>query len=568
METNGTFSIDGCLEMAWIMSLIKYHTGRLQGKDYCGWVETSTGAPIADADVKTNYESYILEHTGVRVIERQEHDQEHPDQTRFLHEVMVTEDLEPFEVSMETAQDFKREHGDKVAVAESESGQFCVTLKAGATMMVPKATKFKHAIGAEIPKGWDPTVYGIPADIISQVDPVTLYALVSTVEAFLSAGITDPYELYQHVHFSDIGVCVGGGMGGVTSLHRMFKQRFLDRQVQKDVLAETFINTTSAWINMLLLGGSGPIKTPVGACATSLESVDTGFELIASGKAKACLVGGFDGLEQDVAAEFANMQATVNAENEKACGRPPKEMTRPTTSTRAGFVESEGCGVQLLTTARLAFDMGLPIQGIIALTHTACDKIGRSVPAPGSGLLTIASEKKAKFPAPLVNLAYRRRVLEMRKAQINQQHEAESLWLKERLQTSVDSTEFGADLAKSAQECQQEINASARRSLKEALNTYGNEFWKGDERISPLRGALAVWGLSVDDLNVASLHGTSTVKNDLNETTVVQQQLAHLSRSNGNVMPCVCQKSLVGHAKGAAGKDDHSRLHRRSPIDL
>ncbi len=41
--------------------------------------------------------------------------------------------------------------------------------------------------------------------------------------------------------------------------------------------------------------------------------------------------------------------------------------------------------MQLLTSARLALDMGLPIHAIITLTHTASDGIGRSVPAPGKG---------------------------------------------------------------------------------------------------------------------------------------------------------------------------------------
>ena len=69
---------------------------------------------------------------------------------------------------------------------------------------------------------------------------------------------------------------------------------------------------------MLLLGGSRLVKTSVGACATSLESMDTGFELVATGRIKACLVGGYDGFEQDVVAEFANMQATVNVRKEIA----------------------------------------------------------------------------------------------------------------------------------------------------------------------------------------------------------------------------------------------------------
>ncbi|KAH8681837.1 fatty acid synthase subunit alpha [Xylariales sp. PMI_506] len=555
-ECSGTFTVDGCLELAWIMGLIKYHNGPLQGKDYCGWLDVATKAPIADAEVKTKYEQYIIQHTGIRIIEQREHDITSPDKEPVLHEVVITEDLEPFEVSLETAESFKREHGDKVVIRETASGQYSVVLKGGITLMVPKSVPFKNGVGAQMPTGWDPKVYGISDDIIAQVDPITLYALVSTVEAFLSAGITDPFELYQHIHVSEFGNAVGSSFGGVKSLHEMFKQRFLDRQIQKDILAETFVNTAAAWINMLLVGSSGPIRTPVGACATSLESVDTGYDLIASGKAKAVLVGGTDALERDTAFEFANMQATIDADKDAAAGRTPKESSRPTTTTRAGFVEAEGCGVQLLTTARLALDMGLPIRAVIALSHTASDKIGRSLPAPGKGVLSIATEKRSKFPSPLLDMGYRRRQLSYRLRQIEDKRDMELAWLNEQLRlrsAGCDDFNHNNNPTEYAEHCRQKIEADAQRAFREAQRTYGNDFWKDDDSISALRGSLAVWGLTVDDLSVASLHGTSTRQNDANETAVLQRQLEHLGRARGNVLPCVAQKSLLGHGKGAAG---------------
>ena len=36
----------------------------------------------------------------------------------------------------------------------------------------------------------------------------------------------------------------------------------------------------AAWVNMLLLSSTGPIHTPVGACATAVESVDMGYETV------------------------------------------------------------------------------------------------------------------------------------------------------------------------------------------------------------------------------------------------------------------------------------------------
>lgn len=75
------------------------------------------------------------------------------------------------------------------------------------------------------------------------------------------------------------------------------------------------------------------------------------------------------------------MKATSNTADEIAAGREPNEMSRPTTSTRAGFMEAQGCGVQILMSAKTAIEMGCNIYGVVAYTATATDKAGRSVPA-------------------------------------------------------------------------------------------------------------------------------------------------------------------------------------------
>ena len=99
----------------------------------------------------------------------------------------------------------------------------------------------------------------------------------------------------------------------------------------------SFINTVAGWVNLLLLSSSGPIKIPVGACATALQSVEIACDTILSGKAKVMISGGYDDFSEEGSYEFANMKATSNSETEFAAGREPNEMSRPTTSTRAGF---------------------------------------------------------------------------------------------------------------------------------------------------------------------------------------------------------------------------------------
>lgn len=556
MEAYGEFSLEGSIEMAWIMGLIKYHNGKLKGQPYAGWIDAKTQQPVEDKDIKAKYEEEILDHSGIRLIEPELFNGYDPNNKKMIQEVVIQHDLEPFETSKETAEQYKLEHGEKVEIFEIEgSGEYTVKLLKGATLLVPKALRFDRLVAGQIPSGWNAKTYGISDDIISQVDPITLFVLVSTVEALLSAGITDPFEFYKYVHVSEVGNTSGSGMGGVTALRGMFKDRYADKPVQNDILQESFINTMAAWVNMLLLSASGPIKTPVGACATAIESVDTGIETILAGKAKVVIVGGYDDFQEEGSYEFANMNATSNAVDEFAHGRTPKEMSRPTTTTRSGFMEAQGSGIQVIMTADLAIRMGVPIYAVLAMSATATDKIGRSVPAPGKGILTTAREHHGdlKYPSPLLNIKYRARQLKQRLAQIKDWEQSELEYLS--VEADVAKEEYGTEFSSVdfLRERTEEVRREAKRQVSSAKKQWGNEFYKRESRIAPLRGALATFNLTVDDLGVASFHGTSTQANDKNESATINSMMEHLGRTEGNPIFGVFQKYLTGHPKGAAG---------------
>ena len=69
MEARGEFTIEGCIEMAWMMGYIKHFDGRLKdGSLYVGWVDAKSGEPVDDKDVRGRYEKDILAHAGVRMI--------------------------------------------------------------------------------------------------------------------------------------------------------------------------------------------------------------------------------------------------------------------------------------------------------------------------------------------------------------------------------------------------------------------------------------------------------------------------------------------------------------------
>ena len=256
---------------------------------------------------------------------------------------------------------------------------------------------------------------------------------------------------------------------------------------------------------------------------------------------------------EHVSYEFAQMKATSNSEVEHASGRDPKEMSRPTASSRRGFMESHGCGMQVVCTAKLALDMGLPIYGIVSFTGTSSDTVGRSVPAPGKGVMVNVQESPSAFPSPLLNIDYRRRQLSSRRAQIREFRELELLQLEEEIAAMKARDSRLPEIEDYQKHRKDHIELETVCQEADALNAFGNGFWKNRPEIAPIRGALATWGLTIDDLQVSSFHGTSTVKNEKNECDIMQRQLTHLGRTKGNRILGVFQKYLTGHPKGAAG---------------
>ncbi|KAJ2794284.1 fatty acid synthase alpha subunit Lsd1, partial [Coemansia helicoidea] len=174
MEAFGEFSLEGCIELAWIMGYIKHFNGRLKNKQlYSGWVDAKTEEPVEDREVKTRYEAQILDNTGIRLIEPSLLGGYDPNKKPMMRELQIEHDMEPFETTAEEAAGFKLRNDGQVDVWENADGSWSVRFLKGATLMVPKALRFDRLVAAQIPTGWEPTRYGIPKDIADQVDPIT-----------------------------------------------------------------------------------------------------------------------------------------------------------------------------------------------------------------------------------------------------------------------------------------------------------------------------------------------------------------------------------------------------------
>ncbi|KAJ2655345.1 fatty acid synthase alpha subunit Lsd1 [Coemansia sp. RSA 1200] len=533
MEAFGSLSREGVAELAWITGLVR----RAPHADGA-WADAATGAPVADAQLRARYEARLRQHTGVRVAPA-------PGDA-VLRTVQLTRDMEPFEASADEAAAFKRRGGDSVDVwaRPGDAGQWMVRFRRGAVVHVPRAaatdaetemetnTEANTALEAHPPDGWTPARHGIPADVAQQVDPVTIYALCAAAEALARAGVADAYELYSHFHVSEVGSALGSGAGGVHAIRDVYCGRMADAHLRSAVLQETFANSTSAWLNMLLLAAAGPIRPPTGGCASALLSVDVAADAIRCGKARVMVAGGFDGSVAQGSVEFALMRATADPAADRAAGREPSEASRPCTLTRAGFIESQGAGVVVLMSAAAALEIGAPVYGVLAHSASATDGYGTSLPAPGKGILTTTAQTPTDADSRLLlDADYRHR------------QAARTL-------AAVDALADDSDANGNTRPLPSAAAAAMRAAVR---NVWSSPSLGGRlSTVSPLLASLAAWRLTPDDIGMASLHATGTIANDRNEAHVINTQLAHLGRTRGLLLPCVAQKWLTGHPKGAA----------------
>ena len=222
------------------------------------------------------------------------------------------------------------------------------------------------------------------------VDRLTLFNLVATVDAWISAGLT-PAELLRHLHPARVGNTQSSGIGGMRSLARLYIDPVLTEERQNDILQETLLNVMAAYAVQSYVGSYGPMAHPVGACATAALSVEAAMEKIQLGKADFVVAGGFDDLDVAGMIGFADMNATAPTQEMLNRGLEPREFSRSNDIRRGGFVEAQGGGTLLLTRGDIALKLGLPVRGVLACAGSFSDGVHRSIPAPGRGLLAIAA---------------------------------------------------------------------------------------------------------------------------------------------------------------------------------
>ncbi|AQA06552.1 3-oxoacyl-ACP synthase [Mycobacterium sp. MS1601] len=381
MEVDGELSAAGVLELAWTTGLIKW-----EDDPKPGWYDTASGDLVPETELVERYHDAVVERCGIReFVDDGAIDPDHA--SPLLVSVFLDKDFS-FVVSSEADArafvDFDPEHTVVRPVPDSSDWQ--VIRKAGTEIRVPRKTKLSRTVGAQIPTGWDPTVWGITPDMANSIDRVALWNIVATVDAFLSAGFS-PAELMRWVHPSLVASTQGTGMGGMTSMQTMYHGNLLGRNKPNDILQEVLPNVVAAHVIQSYVGSYGAMIHPVGACATAAVSVEEGVDKIKLGKAELVVAGGFDDLTLEAIIGFGDMAATADTEMMRAKGISDSKFSRANDRRRLGFLEAQGGGTILLARGSLALKMGLPVLAVVGYAQSFADGVHTSIPAPGLGAL-------------------------------------------------------------------------------------------------------------------------------------------------------------------------------------
>ncbi|MFL0239964.1 fatty acid synthase subunit beta domain-containing protein [Mycobacterium sp. SMC-17] len=381
MEVSGELSAAGVLELAWTTGLVKW-----EDDPKPGWYDTNTGELVDESELVERYHDVVLERVGIREwVDDGAIDPDHA--SPLLVSVFLDKDF-TFVVSAEADarafHQFDPEHTVIAPVPDSSDWQ--VTRKAGTEIRVPRKVKLSRTVGAQVPTGFDPQVYGVTPDMASSIDRLALWNLVTTVDAFLSAGFS-PEELMRWVHPSLVASTQGTGMGGMTSMQTMYHGNLLGRNKPNDILQEVLPNVFAGHVVQSYIGSYGAMIHPVGACATAAVSVEEGVDKIRLGKAEFVVAGGYDDLTLEAIIGFGDMSATAETAMMRARGISDSKFSRANDRRRLGFVEGQGGGTVLLARGDLAVKMGLPIQAVVAYVSSFGDGVHTSIPAPGLGAL-------------------------------------------------------------------------------------------------------------------------------------------------------------------------------------
>lgn len=233
-------------------------------------------------------------------------------------------------------------------------------------------------IGGIPVRGTEPGQYNPEAVLdpreMRKMDKSIMYGVVAADEALRDAGLID-YDGDKE----RIGVSVGAGIGGLTSIYENCIELYNGgpRRISPFFIPKSIINMTAGHIS-IKYGLKGPNLAVVTACATGAHSIGEAARLIEHGDADIMVAGGTEGAIDVIGIAGFNAMKALSTRNDN-----PTAASRPWDKDRDGFIMSEGAGILILEEYEHAVARGAKIYAEVAGYGLSGDAYHITAPAEG-----------------------------------------------------------------------------------------------------------------------------------------------------------------------------------------
>ncbi len=242
-------------------------------------------------------------------------------------------------------------------------------------------------------KGFEPTDYMSRKDT-HRMDRFAQLAVAASLDAVKQAGL----EITQS-NEDTIGVIVGSGIGGLTTLFEQIKV-LLEKGPSRvsPFLVPMMISDIAAAQVSIALGVKGPNLCITSACSSGSDAIGAACELIKHGNAHVMIAGGTEAIINPIGVTAFNAAKALSTGNSE-----PKLASRPFDAERNGFVLSEGATILILENLAHAQKRGANILAEIIAYGATADSYHVTQPAENGEVagraMHIALEKAGITPA-------------------------------------------------------------------------------------------------------------------------------------------------------------------------
>jgi len=222
----------------------------------------------------------------------------------------------------------------------------------------PSETKFAGEV-----RGFEPTDY-VSRKEARHMDRFAQLAVAASFQAVEHAGIQ-----INTTNQDNIGVIVGSGIGGLTTLFEQTKI-MLEQGPSRvsPFLAPMMITDMAGAQVSITLGVKGPNVCTTSACSSGSDAIGVAYELIKRGDTQIAITGGSEAIINPIGIAAFNALKAISTRNDE-----PQQASRPFDAERDGFVISEGAGILVLEDLVYAQKRGANIMAEIIAYGSSAD---------------------------------------------------------------------------------------------------------------------------------------------------------------------------------------------------